>query len=226
MLDQASESPPETEPLSGAELVHVYARPGAVCTVADDRGVCIELHVKVTSGDAFVASALGDRLRRGSRVSGRVYDGEAVQTMVFAVEEIEETGGGRADGLLRLIETAERGDERRDLGMLERRMADHAVARQRSALEAGLAQMNAFEHRELLVAPRRRVARQLQQRLEESVVARRDRLQSSLQAVSGCSSIGIGMPRASSSTRTGANVRRWMIDGPCCASDARCCGVP
>jgi PilZ domain len=114
MLDQVSESPPEQEPLSGADLVHVYARPGATCTVADDRGVCIELHVKVASGDAFVASALGDRLRRGSRVSGRVYDGEAVQTMVFAVEEIEETGGGRADGLLRLIETAERGDERRD----------------------------------------------------------------------------------------------------------------
>ena len=58
---------------------------------------------------------MGDRLRRGARVSGRVHDGEAVQTLVFAVEEIEETGGGRADGLLRLIETAERGDERRDL---------------------------------------------------------------------------------------------------------------
>jgi len=94
--------------------VHVYARPGATCTVADDRGVCIELHVKVASGDAFVASAIGDRLRRGARVSGRVYDGEAVQTMVFAVEDIEDTGGGRADGLLRLIETSERGDERRD----------------------------------------------------------------------------------------------------------------
>jgi hypothetical protein len=114
MLDQVPDSPPEQEPLSGAELVHVYARPGATCTVADDRGVCIELHVKVASGDAFVASAMGDRLRRGARVSGRVYDGEAVQTMVFAVEDIEETGGGRADGLLRLIETAERGDERRD----------------------------------------------------------------------------------------------------------------
>ena len=114
MLDQVSESPPDQEPLSGADLVHVYARPGATCTVADDRGVCIELHVKVASGDAFVASAIGDRLRRGARVSGRVYDGAAVQTMVFAVEDIEDTGGGRADGLLRLIETAERGDERCD----------------------------------------------------------------------------------------------------------------
>jgi hypothetical protein len=114
MLDQVPDSPPEQEPLSGADLVHVYARPGVTCTVADDRGVCIELHVKVASGDAFVASAMGDRLRRGARVSGRVYDGEAVQTLVFAVEDIEETGGGRADGLLRLIETAERGDERRD----------------------------------------------------------------------------------------------------------------
>ena len=72
MLDQVPDSPPEQEPLSGAELVHVYARPGATCTVADDRGVCIELHVKVASGDAFVASAMGDRLRRGARVSGRV----------------------------------------------------------------------------------------------------------------------------------------------------------
>jgi hypothetical protein len=114
MLEQDPVSPPEQEPLSGAELVHVYARPGATCTVADDRGVCIELHVKVTSGDAFVASAIHDRLRRGARVSGRVHDGEAVRTMVFAVEDIESTGGGRADGLLRLIETAERGDERRD----------------------------------------------------------------------------------------------------------------
>ena len=114
-LDQVPESPPDQEPLSGADLLHVYARPGVTCTVADDRGVCIELHVKVASGDAFVTSAIGDRLRRGARVSGRVYDGEAVQTLVFAVEEIEETGGGRADGLLRLIETAERGDERRDL---------------------------------------------------------------------------------------------------------------
>ena len=95
---------PEQEPLSGAELVHVYARPGATCTVADDRGVCIELHVKVASGDAFVASAIHDRLRRGARVSGRVHDGEVVQTLVFAVEDIEPTGGGRADGLLRLIE--------------------------------------------------------------------------------------------------------------------------
>ena len=75
MLDQAPDSPPEQEPLSGADLVHVYARPGATCTVADDRGVCIELHVKVASGDAFVASAIGDRLRRGARVSGRVHDG-------------------------------------------------------------------------------------------------------------------------------------------------------
>ena len=114
MLDQDPVSPLEQEPLSGAELVHVYARPGATCTVADDRGVCIELHVKVTSGDAFVASAIGDRLRRGARVSGRVHDGEALQTMVFAVEDVEATGGGRADGLLRLIETTERGDERGD----------------------------------------------------------------------------------------------------------------
>ena len=114
MLDQDPASPPEQEPLSGAELVHVYARPGTQCTVADDRGVCIELHVKVASGDAFVASAIHDRLRRGARVSGRVHDGEVVQTLVFAVEDIEPTGGGRADGLLRLIETSERGDERRD----------------------------------------------------------------------------------------------------------------
>ncbi len=114
MLDQDPASPLEQEPLSGAELVHVYARPGATCTVADDRGVCIELHVKVTSGDAFVGSAIGDRLRRGARVSGRVHDGEAVRTMVFAVEDIEATGGGRADGLLRLIETSDRGDERQD----------------------------------------------------------------------------------------------------------------
>src|SRR4051812_29388157 len=114
MLDQDPASPPEQEPLSGAELVHVYARPGATCTVADDRGVCIELHVKVASGDAFVGSAIHDRLRRGARVSGRVHDGEVVQTLVFAVEDIEPTGGGRADGLLRLIEISERGDERRD----------------------------------------------------------------------------------------------------------------
>ncbi len=113
MLDQVPDSPPEQEPLSGAELVHVYARPGATCTVADDRGVCIELRVKVTSGDAFVASAIGDRLRRGARVSGRVYDGETVQTVVFAVEDVEDTGVGRVDGLLRLVETSERGDERR-----------------------------------------------------------------------------------------------------------------
>lgn len=114
MLDQDPASPPEQEPLSGAELVHVYARPGATCTVADDRGVCIELHVKVAAGDAFVASALHDRLRRGARVSGRVDDGGVVQTLVFAVEDIEPTGGGRVDGLLRLIEKSERGEERRD----------------------------------------------------------------------------------------------------------------
>jgi hypothetical protein len=114
MSDQDPASPPEQEPLSGAELVHVYARPGGTCTVADDRGLCIELHVKVTSGDAFVASAIGDRLRRGARVSGRVRDGGVVQTMVFAVEDVETTGGGRADGLLRLIEVVERRDERRE----------------------------------------------------------------------------------------------------------------
>jgi hypothetical protein len=114
MLEQATDSSPEPEALSPADLVHVYARPGATCTVADDRGVCIELHVKVASGDAFVASAIEDRLRRGARVSGRVYDGDAVQTLIFAVEDIEDTGGGRADGLFRLIETADRGDERRE----------------------------------------------------------------------------------------------------------------
>jgi hypothetical protein len=114
MLEQVPHSPPDQEPLSGADLVHVYARPGATCTVADDRGVCIELRVKVASGEAFVASAAADRLRRGARVSGRVYDGEAVQTMVFAVEDIEDTGAGRVDGLLRLVETSDRGDERCD----------------------------------------------------------------------------------------------------------------
>jgi hypothetical protein len=112
MLDQDPASPPEPEPLSGAELVHLYARPGTTCTVADDRGVCTELHVKVTSGVAFVASAIGERLRRGARVSGRVRDGDEVQTMVFAVEDVESTGGGRVDALLRLIEVTERRDER------------------------------------------------------------------------------------------------------------------
>ena len=75
MLEQATDSLPEPEALSPADLVHVYARPGATCTVADDRGVCIELHVKVASGDAFVAAAIAERLRRGARVSGRVHDG-------------------------------------------------------------------------------------------------------------------------------------------------------
>lgn len=114
MLDQAHDSPPDQEPLSGSDLVHVYARAGATCTVADDRGVCFELHVKVASGEAFVASAIADRLRRGCRVSGRVHDGESVQTLIFAVEDIEDTGAGRADGLFRLVEASERGDERRD----------------------------------------------------------------------------------------------------------------
>ena len=114
MLEQATDSLPEPEALSPADLVHVYARPGATCTVADDRGVCIELHVKVASGDAFVAAAIAERLRRGARVSGRVHDGGSVQTLIFAVEDVEDTGGGRADGLFRLVETAERGDERGD----------------------------------------------------------------------------------------------------------------
>ena len=112
MLEHATDSLPEPEALSPSDLVHVYARPGATCTVADDRGICIELHVKVASGDAFVAAAHADRLRRGSRVSGRVHDGDIVQTLIFAVEDIEDTGGGRADGLFRLVESIERGDER------------------------------------------------------------------------------------------------------------------
>ena len=114
MLEQATDSSPEPEALSPADLVHVYARPGTTCTVADDRGVCIELHVKVSSGDAFVAAAIAERLRRGARVSGRVHDGDRVQILIFAVEDVEETGGGRADGLFRLVETVERGEERAD----------------------------------------------------------------------------------------------------------------
>ncbi len=104
------------EPIrSTAEVVGMFARPGLSCVVADERGVSIELRVKVVGADAFVGTTRAGLLQRGGRVTGRIYDGAAVQLMVFAVEDIEATGSDTADGLLRLVEIGERSDDRGEL---------------------------------------------------------------------------------------------------------------
>ena len=116
MYDLHDDTPRELEPDLGLELDAVanWARPGSTVVVADERGLCIELRVKIASGKQVVASGVGDRLRAGVRVSGRAFASGQAQTLVFLVEEVEETGAGRVDGLLRLMEVTARGDERQD----------------------------------------------------------------------------------------------------------------
>ncbi len=114
MLDHETPHSEEDAESADAELVARYARVGGTCTVADDRGLCTELRVKVVAGDSLVVSVAADRLRPGTRVSGRGHDGDEVRQLVFSVEEVEDTIPGRADALLRLCEAVARGDERRD----------------------------------------------------------------------------------------------------------------
>jgi hypothetical protein len=106
--------PPEADADLAAEIVARFARIGGTCTVADERGLCTELRVKVVAGDSLVVSAPADRLRPGMRVTGRGHDGQEVRQIMFSIEEVEDTLPGRADALLRLQETVARGDERHD----------------------------------------------------------------------------------------------------------------
>ena len=94
------------------EILHRAAAPGARLTVADERGLCSELRVKVTRAGSIVASAPGDRLVAGDRVSARVFDGEHARRLTFAIDEVEETRDGRVDVLARLVESSPPQDER------------------------------------------------------------------------------------------------------------------
>jgi hypothetical protein len=113
VLESESPHPDEVAELA-AEVVARFARIGGTCTVADERGLCTELRVKVVAGDSLVVSTPADRLRPGMRVTGRGHDGAEVRQLMFSVEEVEDTLPGRADALLRLQETMARGDERHD----------------------------------------------------------------------------------------------------------------
>jgi hypothetical protein len=113
MLEHLEEDSAADSPLARRlEAVARFARVGGTCVVADERGLCVELRVKVSAGEAIVASGPADRLRAGSRVSGRVFVGRAIWNAIFEVEEVEETGIGRADGLFRIVELQDRGDDR------------------------------------------------------------------------------------------------------------------
>jgi hypothetical protein len=94
------------------EILQRAAAPGARLTVADERGLCSELRVKVTRADSIVASTAQARYGAGDRLSARVFDGQHARRLTFAVEEVEETGDGRMDVLARLVESSAPQDER------------------------------------------------------------------------------------------------------------------
>jgi hypothetical protein len=94
------------------EILRRAAAPGARLTVADERGLCSELLVKVARAGAIVAATAHGRLAPGDRVSARVFDGEHVRRLTFAIDEVEETRDGRDDVLARLVECTDALDER------------------------------------------------------------------------------------------------------------------
>jgi hypothetical protein len=97
-----------------AEHVDRHFRVGRDCLVADDHGLCLDLRVRVVSGDAVVVAGPSAHLRAGSHVTRRVEYGPAIGAFTLLVEETEETSPGRADAVLRFVSFEEMGDEHAD----------------------------------------------------------------------------------------------------------------
>ena len=100
-------------PLDERALEHL-TRVGGTFAVAGDEGVPYDLRTKAVQRDVIVASTAVEGLERGARLSARAHDGRHALVLVFVLEELEATAGGRSDVLLRLVHTVDRGDERRE----------------------------------------------------------------------------------------------------------------
>jgi len=91
-----------------------FFRVGVPCSVADQRGVCVELRPKVVTDDIVVATVPDGSVFPGARITGRHYLDNCVKVLTLEVEEVEPTLPGRMDVLARVVEATDRGDERRE----------------------------------------------------------------------------------------------------------------
>ncbi len=106
-------TPTHIRPYDAGALAHL-TRVGGTFAVAGHDGVVSDLRTKAVQGDVVVASTASPTLERGSRLSARAHDGHGTLNLVFVVEELERTSASRSDVLLRLVQTVDRGNERRE----------------------------------------------------------------------------------------------------------------
>jgi hypothetical protein len=103
---------PDTAP--GPVALTRFFRVGVPCAVADQRGQFVELRPKVVTDEVIVATVAEGATFAGARLTGRLYTNDMVEVLTLDVEETERTLPGRMDVLLRFVELADRGDERRE----------------------------------------------------------------------------------------------------------------